>query len=208
MATPRTHTIAAIVGAAWLCFCEAGAASAEPWASPARFAVGVRSTALDLESSKHPEQAISMSGGGLHVRYRATRRFEIELGSERTSGARTAGRLARDSQSGTLGTLIRFRPDRAWDWYLIAGVGRTHSDVEFAKVDGSTGAQSFASTHVHFGLGLERRFGSLAFGIETRAVGLARHQDELDAPTYGGRDGPLPTEESGAQLGFTASYYF
>ena len=115
--------------------------------SPGSWGVGLRTTSLGLESSLRPDSAIAMDGGGLHLRFRANRRWEIEFASEHLHGELAHGALVRDSEAATLSTLLHLSPARRWwDWYLIAGFGSTADTVTYEKGDGSLATESFAST--------------------------------------------------------------
>ncbi len=157
----------------------------------------------------------------LAVRYRATRRLELELAM---SGGRemleddTEGHLATGSV--TLALRYRLRPEQRWNWFVMGGFGGTvvapHESTALER-EGATRPLGM------LGIGIERRFRRLALQAELRAVGLGPREDAVeDSPVVGGGGGPtmpvprLPAgaattyadELSGGALTLGASYYF
>jgi hypothetical protein len=158
----------------------------------------------------------------LAVRYRATRRLELELAM---SGGRE---VLEDGVEGTLATgsvtlamRYRFRPERRWSWWVMGGLGGSviapHYSSE-AEREGATRPLGM------LGIGLERRFRRFALQAELRGIGLGPREDAMvvavpDRPTSDGGPAPVPRLPAGAattyaeELGggmFTlgASYYF
>jgi len=129
----------------------------------------------------------------LAVRYRATRRFEIELA---LSGGRevlpddTEGSLATGTVS--LALRYRFRPEQRWNWFLMGGLGGSvvapHQSTDLERQD-ATRALGMV------GIGIERRFRRFALQAELRAVGLGPRADAIsDGPIMdGGAPKPEPT---------------
>jgi hypothetical protein len=159
----------------------------------------------------------------LAVRYRATRRLELELAM---SGGREVledgveGNLATGSV--TLAARYRFRPERRWSWWVMGGLGGTviapHQSSE-AQREGATRPLGM------LGIGIERRFRRFALQAELRGIGLGPREDAMgmadvpDRPTTDGGPTPVPRLPAGAattyaeELGggmFTlgASYHF
>ena len=107
-------------------------ASANPCGGYAASPVMARRWAIGLSLGRMgvaPEGAVEGSETRfniteLAVRYRATRRLELELalsGGRETLKDDTEGDLATGSV--TLALRYRFRPERRWNWYLMAGLG-------------------------------------------------------------------------------------
>jgi hypothetical protein len=170
--------------------------------------VGLRATSQSIAAESNADNRLDLAGGGLHVRWRITRNWGLELSAEHIKAEKGDGAFVRESQPVTLSASYHFSRGILWDWYLLAGVGGTESEVTYRKSDGAMATETFAETHVHLGIGLERSFGPLAIGAELRAIGLARDNDQGDAPRYGELDGPVPVESSGAQLNLAVTYYF
>jgi hypothetical protein len=140
----------------------------------------------------------------LAVRYRATRRLELELGM---SGGREVladgndGDLAAGSV--TLAVRYRFRPEQRWNWFVMGGFGGTviapHASSE-AERDGATRPLGMA------GLGLERRFRRLALQAELRMVGLGPREDAVEGvPVADGGGAPTKPTMPGALLPASAA---
>ncbi len=154
----------------------------------------------------------------LAVRYRATRHLELELllsGGRQVLDDDSDGDLAMGG--GTLGARYRFRPDRAWDWWLMAGLGGTvierHESTQEQRDNAMRG-------HFAFGIGLERRFGPhFALQAEARMLAIGPRNDAMESTPVvkdpaGGM--PLPPDVgttrddtlSGGTFTFGASLYF
>jgi hypothetical protein len=178
-----------------------------------------------------PEGAIEGSEGSetefriteLAVRYRATRRIELEVA---LSGGRehlkddTEGSLATGSV--TLALRYRFRPEQRWNWFLMGGLGGSivapHNSTELEREDATRPLGMV-------GVGIERRFRRFALQAELRAVGLGPRADMMDdgdgAPKPSPTPSPTPSrllpqgyattyaeELNGGVLTIGASYYF
>jgi hypothetical protein len=159
----------------------------------------------------------------LALRYRASRRVELELG---VSGGRevladqTDGELATGSV--TLAMRYRFRPEQRWNWFVMAGLGGTviapHQSTE-AEREGATRPLGM------LGVGVERRFRRFALQAELRGVGIGPRADAMEEiPVADGGGAPPPTmpvprlpagsaathaeELGGGMFTIGASYYF
>jgi opacity protein-like surface antigen len=159
----------------------------------------------------------------LALRYRASRRLELELG---LSGGRevlddeTEGDLATGSV--TLALRYRFRPERRWSWFVMAGLGGTviapHQSTD-AEREGATRPLGM------LGIGVERRFRRFALQAEVRGVGIGPREDAMEeVPAVDGGGAIPPTmpvprlpgsaatthaeELGGGMFTIGASYYF
>jgi hypothetical protein len=155
----------------------------------------------------------------LAVRYRATRRLELELamsGGREMLEDNTEGDLATGSV--TLALRYRFRPEQRWSWWVMGGLGGTviapHQSTE-AERDGATRPLGM------LGIGVERRFRRFALQAELRSMGIGPREDAMDpVPVADGAGGaqPLPRlpsaatthaeELSAGMFTLGASYYF
>jgi hypothetical protein len=112
---------------------------------------------------------------------------------------------------GTLGVRYRFRPNRAWDWWLGAGLGATvierHDSTEEAR-DAAT------RPHFAFGIGLERRWNRFALNADVRMMAIGPREDQSETEPATGVVGRLPADIRGAEelsagvFTFGASYHF
>ncbi|MEJ7599496.1 MAG: hypothetical protein WKG01_16430 [Kofleriaceae bacterium] len=161
----------------------------------------------------------------LAVRYRASRRIELELslggGREVVEGSDGSedGELAMGSV--TFAARYRFCPEQRWNWWLMAGLGGT---VVAPHV--STEDERDAATRPHgtFGVGLERRFRRFAIQAELRGVAMGPSNGSDDYASPPDRPLPLPSpapspeltagqatqseELGGGAFTIGASYYF
>ena len=182
-----------------------------------RLGVGLHVASLAIADRNDPEaDPTQLGGGGIQVRYRLTRRWELELGVT-TLQQHDADHMATGPQvhAGTIGASFHMRPGHRWDWYLLGAVGGIHEGDRHATADHQGRAMG------QLGIGLERRWRHLDLGIELRAVGIAPAQtDSTQQPPAEAQPGtaaartaaPTPTTDergdSGAQLSFAATYYF
>jgi len=179
----------------------AGAAHAGEWG------IGFRTAAQTIAAEGGEDNALHLSGGGIQVRWRWSPRWSLELTAEGLVHESEGGAYTRRMDPGTLAIRYHLTPYRRWDWYLLFGVGGTHTEVTYRKADGQTMVVETAEeAHAHFGAGLERRWRRLGLGAELRFVGLSRDDEQLDegvAPSS-----VIPADESGAQLNLALTYYF
>jgi hypothetical protein len=191
-----------------------------PVERPLRWSVGLGIGSVGLAPHDDPENETDFAVGQLAVRYRATRHLEIELavagGREQLEGGDEG-----DSEvsQAVLALRYRFMPERAWNWWLMAGMGALTVASHDATDDERADAQQ---STLQFGIGLERRFRRFAFQLEARAGGggpaheatpdVARPPamagdgtEPVPVPFYpsGGREGL-----SGGQLTLGVNYYF
>jgi len=168
----------------------------------AEWAVGLRTTAQHLTSDDDRGNDIGLAGGGLTVRWRFLRGWSAEITLEGLRGE-IGSDFVREGSLATLTFAWHVMPDAPWDLYLLAGIGGAHSEVTLTSRTGAELVQEFDESHVSLGIGLERRFGPIGVGVELRAVGQARN-DEEDASPYDA----VPPGSVGGQGSVTASWYF
>jgi len=182
-----------------------------------RFAVGVNIGGLSVGDAENEDaDPTNFRTAELSIRYRISPRFELELlmaGGRQVLEDDTDGDLAMGGV--TLGARYRFRPQHAWNWWLMGGLGGTvierHDSTEQQRDDATR-------PHLAFGIGVERRFRRLALHAEARMMALGPREDaqmgETDVPVTGGM--PLPPtadvqrseELSGGTFTLGASFYF
>ena len=184
-----------------------------------KWGIGLRMTSLSLAPEDNPDAATEYGGGGLQVRMRVGRKWQLELAMDHVTERLENGEEGtRQLQAGTLSALYHFNPYARWDWYLLAGVGGTgNGDPEISDEE----REASQLGHVHLGAGLERRWGHLGLGVEFRAVGVAPSENDAMTVPEPGRPTGMPTDAntvptseieaqgvSGGQLSIAATYYF
>jgi hypothetical protein len=203
-----------------------GAPSADPCARPPvmahRWAIGVSVGGFAVAPDEAPEGSEArFRVGELAVRYRASRRIELELamgGGRQVLDDDTDGELATGSV--TFAVRYRFMPEHRWSWWVMGGLGGSvierHDSTE-AERDGATRPVGM------LGIGVERRFRRFALQAELRTMGMGPREDAEDpvpvAGAGGGVTGPQPRlpasaittqaeNLSGGMFTLGASYYF
>lgn len=182
-----------------------------------RWAIGLSVGQMSLAPEDQPDDETAFGIGALALRFRATPHLELELA---VGGGRE--QLADDQQgdlevnTATLAARYRFRPEAAWNWFVMGGLGGasiTRHDATKQERDDATRPLGT------LGVGIERRFRHFALQAEARAVGIGekdRSDDkmiEAPVPPSGAKaptSAPLPPSEkrSGGALSIGLSYYF
>jgi hypothetical protein len=180
-------------------------------ATPARgwdgrkLSVGVRVTSLGLRDESAPDaEPASYGGGGLHVRYRFTARWELELALEGLREHREDGmESVAGYDAGAIAVRYHLTPRSRWDWFALVGVGGMTPTYDGEPLEGGE-LGTF-----QLGGGVERRFGRVGVAAELRAVGAAPAEHDAGPPAR------MPVEAdpdrrglSGGQLSVAASYHF
>jgi hypothetical protein len=195
----------------------------DPCARPSvmahRWAIGLSVGGYSVASPEAIEgESSQFRVAELAVRYRATRRIELELamfGGREVLEDNTEGDLATGSV--TLALRYRFRPERRWSWFLMAGLGGTVVAPHQSTADEREGATRPLGM---LGIGVERRFRRFALQAELRTVGIGPREDAMDPVPVadGGVPQPLPRlpgaavmhaeQLSAGMFTLGASYYF
>jgi len=181
-----------------------------------RWAVGLSLGSMSLAPESAPDDPTHFALGELALRFRATRHLELELaaggGREQTA----------DDQDGdlevaavTLAARYRFRPEAAWNWFVMGGIGAaavTFHDASDQQREDATHPMGM------LGIGVERRFRHFALQAEARAVGLGTRDDDdaMEVRPLAARvatpiiEVPARADEarSGGSLSIGLSYYF
>jgi len=185
-----------------------------------RWAVGLSLGSMSLAPEGQSDNQTAFGIGELALRFRATPHFELELS---VGGGRE--QLANDQQgdlevtTAALAVRYRFRPEAAWNWFVMGGLGGasvvSHDATKQERDD---------ATHPlgMLGIGLERRFHHFALQAEARAIGIGdktRTSDAMAAPPPA-QPGAMATttpppapvapsqKQSGGALTIGLSYYF
>jgi hypothetical protein len=177
-----------------------------------RLAVGLSLRSMSVMPADAPEGSeTDFHGAEVDVRYRITRRWEITLafggGRQVLDDGEAQGELATDSV--TLGVRFRFMPERKWNWFLSAGLGRTiiaqHDSTKEER-------EALARPHGVLGVGLERRWRAFALQAEIRGISIGpRDEMEVEPARPGGGSGttkPADVDLGGGVFTLGASYYF
>jgi len=186
-----------------------------------RWSIGLSLGSMGLAPEDQPDNKTDFGVGELALRFRATPHLELAVSA---GGGRE--QLADDQQGDrevsvvALSARYRFRPEAAWNWFVMGGLGGasvTRHDATQQERDDATQPLGM------LGIGIERRFRHFALQAEARAIGIG-DKDRNDAKV----DAPLPTEpgaptgmattadpvaapsqkQSGGALTIGLSYYF
>ena len=201
---------------------------AQRWAVGLSFGgMGIHPAGEETDPAYSEANESSFRTAELAIRYRASRRIEIELslggGREfiETDDGGADGELAMGNL--TVAARYRFRPEHKWNWWLMAGLGGT---IVAPHVSTEEERDAMTRPHGTMGIGLERRFRRFALQIELRgvAMGAAKGSDDVYAPQPDRpTTEPVPTpppasltaaeaayssELGGGSFTFGASYYF
>ncbi|HEX2687446.1 MAG TPA: outer membrane beta-barrel protein [Kofleriaceae bacterium] len=184
-----------------------------------RWAIGLSLGQMSLVPEGQSDHKTAFGIGELALRFRATPHLELELAA---GGGRE--QLPDDQQgdlevnTAMLAARYRFRPEAAWNWFVMAGLGGasvTRHDATKQERDDATQPLGM------LGIGIERRFHHVALQAEARAVGLGdnRHNSDVmvESPPVA-QPGAMATtttapvspsqKQSGGSLTIGLSYYF
>lgn len=198
---------------------------AAPAPRPLRWSIGLGFGSVGLAPHQDPENESDFAIGQLALRYRATTHLEIELavagGREQLEDGEEGDR---DVSQAVLALRYRFSPQRAWNWWIMAGMGSLTVASQYATDEEREAA---VQSTLQLGVGLERRFRHFAFQVEARAVGVAPNDEMTEdvkpvpppvMPDIGGGSEPVPYDPTysytsrdglkGGQLTLGVSYYF
>ena len=187
---------------------EVAAPAPEPWEAQ-RFGVGLRLGGISLEdrvdNGDGDGEKQEFSAGGLSLRYRASRRIELELAfdhgqQQMEDGTTTDLELA----TVTASMLIHMRPQSEWDWYLLGGVG-----VNDRRYKGDPDEYADQRAQLALGAGVERRFEHLVLGLEVRALAIGPRDEDDRGDMI--RPAVVQSEDeglSGGQISLSGGWYF
>jgi hypothetical protein len=179
-----------------------------------RWSIGLSLGSMSLAPEGAPDDQTAFALGELALRFRATPHLELELsaggGRERTADDQD-GEL--QVNTAAIAARYRFRPEAAWNWFVMAGIGGasvTHHDA--TQQERSDATQPLGM----LGIGIERRFHHLALQAELRGVGLgkARQDAAVEPPMTVAAAVMTPTTtsadtaRSGGAFSIGLSYYF
>jgi hypothetical protein len=182
-----------------------------------RWALGVSFGSMSLAPESAPERETEFSVGELALRFRATRRLELELavggGRERIGDDEEGDLLV---TSAALNARFRFRPERAWNWFVMAGIG----GAAVAHHEASEQEREEATKPLGMlGIGIERRFRRFALQAEARAVAIGDDRREsgsaavmgpasADVPAMPVEPSTVEETKAGGTFTIGLSYYF
>jgi hypothetical protein len=135
-----------------------------------RWAIGLSLSTMSLSPDGAPDDRTAFAIGELALRFRATHHLELELtvggGRERTANDQDGDLQV---SAAMLAARIRFRPEAAWNWFVMAGVGGASVTLH----DATDPERSDATRPMAMlGIGVERRFRHFALQAEARAIGI------------------------------------
>jgi hypothetical protein len=186
-----------------------------------RWALGFSLGSMSLAPDAAPDDKTAFAVGELALRFRATPHIELELtvggGRERTPDNQD-GDLA--VSTGLLAARYRFRPEAAWNWFVMGGFG----GAAVTRHDATDQERHDATQPLGMlGVGVERRFRHFAIQAEARAIGIGnKPRDETmpaSAPAASGAIDPtamsttaappaIDEKRAGGSLSVGLSYYF
>jgi hypothetical protein len=178
-----------------------------------RWAIGFSVGSMGLAPEGAPDDNTQFAVGELALRFRATPRFELEFSVG--GGRERVGDEEGDLEVGTaaIAARFRFRPEAAWNWFVMAGLG----GAAVTRFDATDEEREAAMKPLGMlGIGIERRFRHFALQAEARAIGIGDEKRDEDMPrsdTVGDMKlvrTPIATEENsaGGSLTLGMSYYF
>jgi hypothetical protein len=187
-----------------------------------RWSIGLSVGSMTLAPESQPDNQTDFGVGELALRFRATPHLELEVA---VGGGREQ---LEDNQQGdrevnvaALSARYRFRPEAAWNWFVMGGLG----GASVTRHDATKQEREDATRPVGMlGIGLERRFHHFAFQAELRGMGIGdkdRSGDKvvpLPMPTEPGAPTGMATKldpvtvpsqkQSGGAVTIGVSYYF
>lgn len=176
--------------------CSRGAAI-DPMAHRWAIALGIGAFSVAPEGAPEGSEA-EFKTTEIALRYRATRRFEIELA---LSGGRQVidDDIEGDLAHGTfmLGARYRFMPERKWNWWVSGGLGGTVIAHHTSDEDAREAAQRPAAS---LGIGIERRFRRLAIQAELKSFAIGPRADQTDDAPNVMPPRPEPTDPNGGTM--------
>jgi hypothetical protein len=185
-----------------------------------RWALGLSVGQMSLAPEAQPDSKTAFGIGELALRFRATRHLELALS---VGGGREQ---LEDNQQGDLevntaviAARYRFRPEAAWNWFVMGGIG----GASVARHDATQEEREDATRPLGVvGVGIERRFRRFALQAEARAIGIGEPEGATDAmakPPAASEPNAMaeamtappaaPSQkQSGGALSIGLSYYF
>jgi hypothetical protein len=185
-------------------------------AAERNWGIGVHLGGLGLhpEDDDSEEATTGMGGGGVQVRYRLHRRWDLELdlsgfGEHHHGDEPDADGLRRSTGMVVLGAMFHINPGSDWEWSVLAGLGGAHDTLEARDKTGELRTVAeFSNGLFRLGIGLEKRWERIGLAAQIYGVGMERNDDELDGPAYMDQDTPLARKQTGGLFQLAASYYF
>jgi hypothetical protein len=176
-----------------------------------RWSIGLSIGSMSLAPESAPERDTQFAVGELALRFRATRRLELELslggGREQTADHQEGDH---EVAAGALAARFRFRPEAAWNWFAMVGVG----GAAITRHDATDQEREDAMQPLGMlGIGVERRFRRFALQAEARAIGIGEEdRDEVmataDTTEMAVVAPELEQPQAGGAVTIGLSYYF
>jgi hypothetical protein len=175
-----------------------------------RWSLSLSVGSMSLAPKDSPDDQTAFALGELALRFRATPHLELELavggGRERTADDQEGDR---EVTTAAFALRYRFRPEAAWNWFAMVGVG----GASVTRHDASKQERDDAMQPMGMlGVGIERRFRHFALQAELRAVGLGKHEDDAKSDAMAEAmtvtTTSANTERSGGAFSVGLSYYF
>jgi len=174
-----------------------------------RLGVGLHAVSMAIVPHDDPDaDPTELAGGGLQVRYRVSRRWELglELATMRQHDE-DGEPFGENIHVATVGAQLRMRPGRHLDWYFSGGLGGLHVG-DHDDDEAPSPAEDTGRALGYLGIGVEYRWQHLALGAEVRAVGIAPAEETRGARMSTGDDDDDERGDGAAQATVSATYYF
>jgi hypothetical protein len=175
-----------------------------------RIGIGLHFTGLAIANEANPDDPTELAGGGIQIRYRMNRRWELQLALDSLREQDEEGMpVGPELHSATVGVMLHLSPLRPWDVYLLGAIGGIGERDEPSRTSVER-AESRGQFHV--GVGLERRWRSFSINAELRGVGIAPAEDEPMTTTP--RPGSVPPAvneaepDSGVMVTLGGTFFF
>jgi hypothetical protein len=174
-----------------------------------RWGIGLRTASQGLENDSDDDR-LHLGGGGLHVRWRFAPKWSAELTMEGLKADLYDGAYQRELDNSTLTFGYHFTPYSRWDLAILAGIGGTDDTVTYRKADGTMAQEVASEVNFQLGFAVERRWTHFGIGLDFRAIGYARTDEEDQPEDYDSTMDfrAIPSGQSAGQLNLHATYYF
>lgn len=159
---------------------DALARKAGPGWEAGRISAGPHFTHLSLYDA-HGDGELEMGGMGGIMRFRASRRFGIEVGLDILAAgqgvAGQPGEVSRITMPFTGSLLFYFRPDKSFQPYVLAGLGIAGHSIRY---DALGERLDFTTPLAQIGAGFEYRFDVTRLDVSLRSLGMYQEADDID----------------------------
>lgn len=145
-----------------------------------RISAGPHFTHLTL-SDDMTETELEMGGMGGAMRFRASRRWAVEVAFDILAAGQEAqgqpGEVSRITMPFTASGMFYFRPEKSFQPYLLAGLGVAAHSIRYEALGERL---DFSTPIAQLGVGFEYRFDVVRLDVSLRSLGMYQEEDEID----------------------------